>query len=248
MVVRVKSHTRNIHTVSPTTERVRRGFKSTLVYSISGIPVRANIRLNRLSVENYYETPKIVMKDRDGRPVHIVTVDAATGKEIGVGIKTGPKYHRIYKNDKGRTVPSSELRYFQILPDGKEVEIARFESNIGAGKELKVEAVIPESEAERYLYESVYELNGDKDADDEVLFSIAKDMVKKKKVLVTTVVFRKGFKKSWGLISAEIGDNNFTMIMRVSRTKLQAISPMPIPTKKYVKVEKELPTVVWVKK
>ena len=252
-LVRVRQYERDnevtvppIETV-PESTRIVRGFKSTLIYVVKGIPLRANIRLKRLSVEDYYEVPRVIMKDRDGRSVISKLVDAMTGLEIGVGT-TGTKFHRLLVNTEGRTVPASEIRYFQVLSDGSEMEISRFESNIGAGKDLRVEAEIEESEAERYLYESVYEINGEKDIDDEVLFSIAQNLIQDKKALVVTVVFRKGFKKSWGLIFADVFNSSFSMTMRVSRTKLEALHPMRVPSAKFVKVEKVLPQVVWERK
>ena len=248
--VRVKEHERTISGGAPVTipaVKVRRGFKSTLVYSIKGIPVRANIRLKRLSVEDFFETPRVVMKDKNGRFVRNVMVDAITGEEIGAS-STGAKFRRVLMNDLNEVIPSTEVRYFQVLSGGGEMEIKKFESNIGLSKQLQVEAEIPEVEAERYLYESVYELVGETASDDEVLFTIAKSLTHENKALIVTVVFRKGFKKSWGIIFAEIGADTFIMNMRVSRTKLQAISPMKIPTETFVKIKKELPTLVWVRK
>lgn len=244
--VRVNSYAKNIDSSRPV-ERLARGFKSTLIYNASGVPLKASIRLKRLSVEDYYETPRIVMKDRDGKLVTMQLVDAVTGAEIGAG-SVGAKYHRLLKNVEGRIVPSSEVRYFQILSDGSEMEISQFESNVGAGKELRVEAEISESEAERYLYESVYEINGEKDSDDEVLFSIAQSLVKNKRALIVVVVFRRSFKKSWGLIFADITGDSFNITMRVSRTKLEALHPMKVPREAFVAVEKPVATVVWEKK
>jgi hypothetical protein len=223
-------------------ELQRKGFNISLGYKIKGVPVKANVKIDQLNPEDLVGVPDIVMKDKAGSNLRWESIDNATGNIIGKGREEGQSsYKRVLMNEKDQIIPSSEVVYYEKDKDGKVRKVQQYESNIGGNKDVQIEKVLPKEEEEKYLVESTYQLVGQKESDDEGLYAIAKELYDTGKMGVISVVFRQGFKKSYGLVVPTLYKDKFSVIVRMTRAKVEPIE-LPIPTGKAMKKEK-LPTI-----
>lgn len=225
-----------------TTEDFKRtGFTGVLGYKIGKAPVNANIKIDKLDPAEIMGYPNIVMKDKEGNEVKWVSIDKATGKIIGEGIEEGSRIQKLLMNSKGDTIPYHEVVYYQKLDNGKEVEIQPYEATFGKNRKVDIDKVIPAEDVENYLIESTYQVYGQKVDDDEPLYAIAKDLYDSGKVGIVPVVLRQGFKKYWGLIRPTLHKDKFSVVMELTRAKIQP-RELDIPKPSAVKKTK-LPTV-----
>ena len=223
-------------------EVIRKGFNTVIVWKVNGVPVKAHVKIGKLNPEDIIGVPEIVMEDRDGNKLDWVSIDNATGKVIGEGLKEGQsKYKRVLMNPKGQIIPKSEVQYKQRVGE-KMKEVSPFESNIGKNKELKIEKIMPKEEINKYLIESTYQLVGQSDENDDELYSVAKDLFDKGMVGIVPIVFREGFKKQFGVITPIFHKDRFSVIVRITRARIEP-SELTIPTKISVKKKVKVPTV-----
>ena len=209
---------------------------------IKDVPVSANIKIARLKPEDVTGTPEIVMKDTKGNMVEWQSLDRATGELIGKGIPLGsPKIQKVLMNDKGDQIPRDQLVYWQ--KKGEKLEkISPFEANIGKDRPLKITKTLPKEQTDEYLVDSTYQMVGKTQADDEGLYAIAKHLYDNGLIGVAPITLRSGFKKHWGLITPHLSKDKFSVIVRLTRAKIE---PQELKIPKDVKVarKKKAPTV-----
>lgn len=224
-----------------TREVMRKGFNTVVTWKVNGVPVKAHVKIDKLNPEDILGVPEIVLEDRDGNKLDWVSIDNATGKIIGEGLgEKQPKYKRVLMNPKGQIIPKSEVQYKQRVGE-KLKEVSPFSSNIGKNKELKIEKIMPKEEINKYLIESTYQLVGQTDENDGEIYTIAKDLFDKGMVGIVPIVFREGFKKQYGIITPIFKKDRFSVIVRITRARIEP-SELSIPTAK-AKVKKvKLPT------
>jgi hypothetical protein len=224
-------------------ELQRKGFNISLGFKVKGLPIKANVKIDQLNPEDLVGVPDIVMKDKAGSKLRWESIDNATGNIIGKGREEGQSsYKRVLMNEKDQIIPSSEVEYYEKDKDGKLRKVQQYESNIGGNKEVMIEKVLPKEEEENYLVESTYQLVGQKESDDEGLYAIAKELYDTGKMGVISVVFRSGFKKQYGLVVPTLYKDKFSVIVRMTRAKVEPIE-LPIPTKSKAMKKEKLPTI-----
>ena len=211
----------------------RVGYKSVFTYKIGDVPIKANIRFKNLSSEDVLPIPKIIMRDSKGLEVIYTRVDQS-GKPL-------EKTNYVFMNSKGEIVPRNAIKYYSIDDKGKEKSVNKFESNVGGNKTIPTIKMISRDEGEKFLVEKVYEMVGETEEDDKLLFRVSQDLIKNDELAVVPIVLTKSFKKYFGLVTpVRIGKDKFSMLVRLGRTKIIPQQPMTIKLKETVK--KELPT------
>lgn len=223
-----------------TREVMRKGFNTVLAYKVKGVPLKADVKINKLNPEDIIGVPDIVMKDKNGSELRWVSIDAGTGKVIGKNVAKGQAtYRRVLMNEKDEIVPRDQVVYYQ-KSEGKLKKVQPFEPTIGKNRQITIDKVLPKENIDNYLIESTYQLVGQKEEDDADLYLIAKDLYDKGQVGIVPIVFREGFKKEFGIITPVLFKDRFSVIVRMTRAKIEP-TELKISTKQ-VKKEK-LPTI-----
>jgi len=155
------------------------GFRAKLNFDHGGIAVTTDVRYMRMTDKDIAEKLKIVIRSPTGGLVE--------HRKIG-------EYHFAYiEVDTGKEIPASQVRYFQVMPDGSETEVTPFEKT----KELTIHKLLDREQLENYLPDSFYEVWGPMPSQ---LWKIAEYLENNDKVGVCRFVASKGFKDYYGII------------------------------------------------
>ena len=136
-----------------------------------------------------------------------------------------------YQDAQGNEYPESEVKHYQILPDGREVEVKPFERT----KTLKILKLIPATSLSEFLVESQYEVWAD--GNTPALLGFAEYLSKKDAMAVCKFSFGRGFKQYYGLIYPLFKDGKFLLIMALTQQRVEYRHWMPIAAEEPPKEE-----------
>jgi len=183
------------------------GFKAKLVVAIHGINVGVDVRYARITSREADEQLQIVARS------------AVTGKLCfrekvvninGELLKPLPTRF-VWIDEDGNLVAKEDVKYFQVLEDGTEVEVMPFKRT----KRLEAVKLIPMSRVDEFLQEKIYEMWAE---DSKVLFGLADELRKRDMAVVVRLSFG-GFIEYYGLVYPIFKDGKFVMVMVLTRMK-----------------------------
>jgi len=210
--------------------------KHRFITTVDGKPVEFAVGLMKLKPERMIEEVKKVMKDQDGNSVQQVTYVKATDELLPSGT-TGRKYI----NEKGQTIPSSEIRYYmpEDVENGGE-EIQQFTKT----ETVEVAKYLPRGSEELYLPEDQFELHPESESDAWGLWQLAKYLISSDQIATAILVPRKGWAKFGVLLIPYVDEETgeFAVIARFVREKFEFKNPLKIPQEPKEKKGKELKT------
>lgn len=198
--------------------------KSKLKISHQGVAINADIRTQKLNEKDLVDTPDIIQRDANtGKLVTRQIYNKATGEPLEEG------YGYRYVNEDGEEVPKEDINYYQIVDD-EEKEFTLYEPTLGGSRTVTPFTWIPIDTIDEYLIERTYEIWGEEDMDILQLHSLAELIRDYGEAPVIDVIFQKSKYKSWGIITPQFFDETFTMILRITRQKIDPEHHMPMLT------------------
>ena len=179
------------------------GFKAKLQHSSESLNIDVDVRFSKVKAT---ALDKVKLVHRVG--------------EVTVYNKPIPQYHWGWVDEQNKEYPKIQVKHYQVMPDGNEVEVSEFKRT----KELKVVKLIPLSDLETFLTESEYEVWAENIAG---LYRFAEHLAKTDQMAVTKMSFG-GFKESYGLIYPIRKDGKFVLVMALTYQKKEFLHLMPI--------------------
>jgi hypothetical protein len=121
----------------------------------------------------------------------------------------------------GREYPEAEVRHYQLLPDGREVEVQPFPRT----KVLEVKKLLPATSLSEFLVEGLYEVWSDAPGQ---LLEFAEYLQRKDAMAVSKLSFGRGFKESYALIYPIFQDGRFILVMALTQKRVEYRHWMPV--------------------
>lgn len=207
--------------------------KSKLKINHQGVAINADIRTQKLDEKDLIDAPDIIQRDtKSGKLVTRQIYDKATDEPLEDG------YGYRYVNEAGEEIPKEDITYFQIVDD-EEQEFSLYEPTLGAGRTVTPFTWIPVDTIDEYLIDRTYEIWGEEDMDIVQLYSLAELIRDYGEAPVIDVIFQKSKYKNWGIITPQFFDDSFTMILRITRQKIDPDHHMPRMTEEDLKAATE---------
>lgn len=195
--------------------------KSQLKLDKQDVAIDATVRTAKLDPEEVLTQPDVVRRDQQtGGRVHRETYDKATGERLAQG------YGYRYVTDDGTEVPSDEIEFYRVS-DGEEEQFALFEPTLGGERTITPVTWIPIHTVDRYLIERTYELWGEDAEDARELYRLAQLIRDYGEAPVIEVVLRESTRKSWGIITPQFFQDSFSLILRITRQRIEPEHRMP---------------------
>ena len=207
--------------------------KNVLRIKQDGLNINANIRTSKLDAEKE-ASPEFVRRDaKTGQKVSRQYYDKGTGDDLNDGFG----YYHV--NEDGEEVPKEDIEYYQIFDDDHEEKVEPFEATMGAERTLKPTKWIPEQEADEFLISKMYEVYGEEDEDDAQLWDLAQYIDETGQAPVVNVVFRKGMKRYFGILTPYHDGDKFGMLLQLTVKKVNPTHEMETLTLDEVEEEQE---------
>lgn len=200
--------------------------KSTLKLTKQGVAINADIRTAKLSAEDVVDTPDVIRRDAEsGELVVNQLYDKATDEPLEEG------YGYRYVTESGDEVPKENIEYYHV-DDGEEKRFTLYDPTFGGERTVSPFTWIPVATVDQYLVDRTYELWGEEDEDVAQLLELAELIRDYEEVPVVEVVFQPSRYKHWGMITPQFFEDEFALIMRITREKI-------VPEHRMTKVTKE---------
>lgn len=194
--------------------------KNNLKINHQGLAINADIRTRKLNEQDIIDAPKIIRRDKTGARVTREIYDKATGEPLEEG------YGYRFVNTDGEEVPREDIQHYQII-DGREKAFSLYDPTIGGGRTLTPFTWIPIDTIDEYLIDRTYEIWGEDATDIAQLHDLAELIRDYGEAPVIEVILKKSLYKSWGIITPQFFGDTFTMILRITREKIDPDHHMP---------------------
>lgn len=208
-----------VEKAKPTPAKGVWGYKAQLSYTSPELSIDTSIRWARLTDKAVKEKINVVMKSPEGKVVRRTYVDEETG-----GYR---KSKLVYLDTDDKQISSSDVKYYQTLPDGSEVQVQPFEQT----KDFKVQKLMSAVETEHFLPTDHYELWGE---NKQALLQFAEHLRDEDKVAVVEFTPKTGtFDRYLGIIRPVFipQANAFSLEMFTTRSKKSFEHAMDVETK-----------------
>lgn len=186
-----------------------------------GLVVNADIKTQKLEEKNIESQPEIVRRDPNRLEVTRELYDKATGELLEDG------YGYRWVNEEGDEVPEDEVQYYQIV-GGEEREVSRQEPTLGRGRTLKPVSWTSLGEIGEFLVTRTYEVWSENEEDISQLYELADFVRVRAQAPVVSVVLKRSILESWGIVTPQFYDDEFSLIMRVTRKRVEPQHHMPV--------------------
>lgn len=196
---------------------------NTLKLTHAALAINADVRTEKLTPEDVDSGPETVVRDdRTGQRAERVQYDKATGDPL----PEGHGYRWVNEDDE--IIDDEHVQYYERR-DGEERPVSRFEPTLGRGRTLTPERWIPVGRLGEFLVTRTYEMWGEDDADVEQLYELAEYVRRNGEAPVVPVVLRETLTKDWGIVTPQFYDEAFSLIVRVTRARVEPNHHMSIP-------------------
>ena len=184
------------------------GFKATLEFTGEELSVTVPVRFEKVTAKQVQEKLKIVHRHVSG---------------VEVFNKPSP-YKWGWYDAEGNEYPENEIKHYQILPDGREIEVKPFERT----KTLKIFKLLPATSLSEFLVESQYEVWAEAETNIPALLKFAEYLSRKDAMAVCKFSFGRGFKEYYGFLYPIFREGKFLLIMALTMQRIQYEHWMPM--------------------
>lgn len=213
--------------------------KNTLKIDHDGIVVNADVRLEKLEGRSFEQRHEIVYREAEsGERLERELYDTATGETLEEG------YGYRWVTDDGRVVDRDDVEIYEKVDGREEREVRRHEPTLGRERTLEPEEWVPLGRMSEYLVTRTYEMWAEDAPDVRQLYDLAKSIRTRGEAPVLPVVLNRTIYRSWGVVTPQFYADDFSMIVQVTRERVDPEHRMPRPETAEVEVEEsEVPTI-----
>jgi hypothetical protein len=191
------------------------GFKAKIRAAFPDLAVEVDVKYAKLTAEEIRRKVRIKHRVEGGVEVY--------PRRVGFCECGKPVFNQryVYMDGQGNVYDEAMVKHYQVLDDGREVEVRPFERT----RELDVVKLIPASSLHEFLIESEYEVWSENPAG---LWRLAEYLIKNDKIAVSTHSFGRGFNVNYALLYPIEIDGKFIMIMALTKMRKVYTRLMPI--------------------
>lgn len=217
--------------------------KGIIQLSRGDIAVAAKFETERMEEHELEEAPEIFMWDKQAdQPVVRERYAKAAHEEVEdePALPKGTVGYR-YVNEDGEKVPSERIVYLQRTPDGDRERVQKRPSTVIKDEILPVEKWVDHEDVEDFLVESTYEVWGRDEEDVVELQRLAEYIEERGEAPMFVWMLQPDFFKTWGILVPRFDEDahEFSLIVQVTRKKIEPAHEMPILTQKEIQELRE---------
>lgn len=206
--------------------------KNRLKIKDDGLVVNADIRTEKLTETEIEDYTEIVRRDPQGSRVDRQVYD----KESGEALEEGYGYRWV--NEEGGEVDPDDVQYFEVV-GGEEQRVEPHEPTLGRDRTLQPIRWVPLSELGEFLVTRTYEVWAEDGEDVSQLYELADHIRVHARAPVVPVVLQHSLQESWGIVTPQFYDDSFSLLMRVTRSRVEPQHHMPVLPQEDVDEEEE---------
>ena len=210
--------------------------RNTLKLKREGLAVNADVLVEKLEGRDVASPPEVVRRAAgSGERVTRQQYDKATDEPLAEG------HGYRWVDESGEPVPSDDVEYYEVVGD-EERRVERHEPTLGRGRTLTPTDWVPVATLGEYLVTRTYELWAEEEPDVEQLHELATHVDATMMAPVLPVVLRPSLVESWGILTPQFYEDTFTLLLRVTRSRVEPGHPMPVPGRAEREAEPRHPT------
>ncbi|MEM3793300.1 MAG: hypothetical protein QXS76_00175 [Candidatus Bathyarchaeia archaeon] len=201
--------------IKPSGKRAFHGFKLRLRVELPELAIDVPVRYAKLDSKSIIaEKLRIIHRAPNGEEVSLRQIC----ENCGHG---GTKW--AYVDGDGNAYPEDQIRHYQILDDGEEIEVEPFQRTM----EMKAIKTVPATALDEFLIEAEYEIWAE-EANVGALWKLAEFLSKNDAILVAKHTFGRTFYENYAFIYPIIREGQFIFIMALTKMRKEFKRWMPV--------------------